>query len=145
MNSTKITLQSIADQITNMEYNDSFEEAILNEAKEAGIVIAFVELKDLLSLRGALSHDVGLYGRGITHFNKKGLMESECDEGDRCPYYRSATLKATEIKAIWSPDEVDGQSRYSWLIETKVPHSNFEILEGESPYCRGIVFKLEDC
>lgn len=33
---------------------------------------------------------------------------------------------------------------YSWIYQTDIPHATFEIVEGDDPYCRGIVFALAD-
>jgi hypothetical protein len=33
---------------------------------------------------------------------------------------------------------------YSWICETDIPHESFDILDDGNPYCRGIIFSVDD-
>lgn len=67
----------------------------------------------------------------------EGLLENYCG-CEKCPYYRHKKFSAQSIKACW---DVEG---YSWVYKTSIPHVTFNIFEGGEPYCRGIVFSMNN-
>jgi hypothetical protein len=49
-----------------------------------------------------------------------------------------------KIKAIWAPKDDNEKVFASWLIETEIPHENFNIMEDGELFCRGVVFHVDN-
>lgn len=106
-------------------------------AKADGLVVVFGASDDLMEFRGAIHDEVGCYGGGTAYLTNTGLLQNDCDN-DECPHFAKIKAMAATIKAVWDRDG------YSWLYETAIPHTTFEIFEDGETYCRGIVFALAD-
>lgn len=106
------------------------------EVKQNNLVIVFGASDDLMEFRGAIRDDISAYGGATAYLNSDGLMINKCH--DDCPYHAKQIESATNINAIWDSEG------YSWVYETTIPHETFDILEDGEPYCRGIVFSLDD-
>lgn len=113
----------------------------IEAAKAAGLVIVFGASDDLMALEGAISDDFGCYDGGTALIDDIGLLpdrESIEDNDELQAYFKRKPL-ARKIEARWCKE--DG---YSWTYSTDIPHSTFDVLDGEDHYCRGIVFALVD-
>lgn len=106
-------------------------------AKEAGLVIVFGASDDLMEFRGAVNDEMGVHGGGDAHFTRAGLLTNDCDD-ENCPYFAALLKMATAVSAKW---DTEG---YSWVYQTTIPHSTFDIMEDNEKYCRGIVFDISD-
>ena len=108
-----------------------------NEIASDGLVVAFGQSDDLLEFRGAIYDEVGAYGGTEVKLSDGGmLLNNECSSDD-CPYFEElVSTSKNYVKAHWHRDG------YSWVIETNLPHSTFEIVEDGEKYCRGVVFEL---
>lgn len=137
--------ESLSKKLNGCEYRDEVSTEVANEAKERGLVIVFGASDDLIEFRGAIYDEVGAYDGGSAFVTENGLVESECDEGEDCPYYKKELAKAREIKAVWCPRDGEGNTYASWLIKTEIPHHTFDVMEDGELYCRGLVFSLADC
>lgn len=129
--------QELAARINGREYRDETTAADEHEAKDSGLVIVFGASDDLMEFRGAVHDEWGCYEGGKVHFTRAGLLTNECDNDD-CPHFKRLVKTATPVEAKW------GAEGYSWVYETAIPHSTFDILEDGEKYCRGIVFALAD-
>lgn len=127
----------LANILNGREYGDEItkEEAAL--AASHGLVVVFGYSDDGMEFCGAITDEVGCYDGGFAYITSKGLLENECDCHD-CPYFQKQKGQAKKLTAVWGTDG------YSWIYQTDIPHATFEIVEDGEPYCRGIVFSLDD-
>ena len=133
----------LSKKLNGVAYGNETTPEIETEAKERGLVIVFGASDDLMEFRGAFYDEVGAYDGGSAFVNENGLLENECDNED-CPYFEREKAKAREIKAIWCPEDSEGNTYASWLMETDIPHYKFDVMEDGELYCRGLVFLLTD-
>lgn len=110
-----------------------------NAARAAGLVIVFGGSDDLVEFRGSIDDELGAYGGTTIYLTTAGLLKNECDSDD-CPYHKRAERTAATIEAKWGSQA----GAYSWIYETDIPHTTFDILDEGDKYCRGIVFALAD-
>lgn len=127
----------LAATLDGRQYRDEMSRVEEILAKESGLVVVFGASDDLMEFRGAVNDEIGVYEGGVAHFTRAGLLTNECDNED-CPFFAKMKNTATTIGAKW---DTEG---YSWVYETTIPHSTFDILEDDEKYCRGVVFALSD-
>jgi len=127
----------LAQRLSGREYMNEITKDEESLAKKAGLVVVFGCSDDLAEFKGAIYDEIGAYGGRAVRLNKKGLIKNECDDDD-CPYFRRLSTTGTLIEIVWNKDG------YSWTYKTEIPHATFEVMEDREPYCRGIVFALED-
>ncbi len=111
------------------------------QAKAAGLVIAYGFSDDLLEFEGAISDEANAPGEVLV--DVKGVLPtwdsaSESEESAKEYFDRKAGAKT--IKAAWN----DSGLGPAWTLETSIPHETFTILEDGDPFGRGIVFALAD-
>ena len=113
----------------------------IEAAKAAGLVIVFGASDDLMEFEGAIRDEFGCYNGGTALIDAKGLLpeRENIEDDDELQEYFKRKPVARKIEALWCKE--DG---YSWTYSTEIPHSTFDVLEGEDRYCRGIVFALAD-
>lgn len=110
-------------------------------AKAAGLVIVFGASDDLMEFEGAIRDEFGCYNGGTAWIASKGLLDrSQIDDDDdeAIADFVKRRTSAESIQAIWDQDG------FSWIYETDIPHTTFDVWEGEDGYCRGIVFAMAD-
>lgn len=132
-----ITKEQLAERLNGREYTKEITKNEQKEAAESGLVVVFGASDDLIEFRGAIDDEQGACGGGAFSINNAGELFDE-DHEDCCKYKAKARESAHKITAIWASED------YSWIYETKIPHSTFEIMEDGQKYCRGIVFSLQD-
>lgn len=132
-----MTAQELANVLHKREYGKETTRVDELSAKESGLVIVFGASDDLMEFRGAVNDEIGAWEGATAYFTKAGLLENECDN-DKCPHFEILMKMAATIDAKWDSEG------YSWIYETAIPHSTFDILEDGRKYCRGIVFALAD-
>lgn len=103
-------------------------------AKENGFVIVYGCSDDLMEFEGTIEDEKGVYDGGIAYFNKNEICMGIRSERERCPNC---------IMAHWCEAEENGKP-ICWTYETEIPHETFMIYEDGEPFCRGIVFSIED-
>lgn len=131
----KVDIKEFAKSISGKEYGFSqFNKGEEQTARENGFVIVYGCSDDLMEFRGVIDDEGGCYGGGKVYFNRDEVCQS--NERENYPNW---------IKAIWCGGETDeiGQE-ITWTYETEIPHETFMIYEDREPYCRGIVFSVED-
>lgn len=120
------------------QYGKEGSKDLFNALSAAGLVAVFGASDDLMEFRGAIRDEVGCYNGGTAYVTPTGLLQNECDEGERCPYFAKVQERAVPIEAKWD----DGG--FSWRYETNIPHVKFVIKEDDESYCEGIVFALAE-
>lgn len=76
--------------------------------------------------------------RGETEIFGNGTV-CECTESN---YEKDHKNK---IKSLWGGGEKDENgNEITWTYATEIPHETFMIYEDGEPYCRGIVFSIDN-
>jgi hypothetical protein len=142
-----MTTALIAEQLDGTEYPVHIPNDIVKSAKEHGIVIVYGASDDLMEFEGAISDEVGAYEGNTVKVSPQGLLpdfenidKDARDAKDKLRAYFAAENLGRTIEALWCKEP-----GYSWTFKTDIPHETFEVVEDGDPYCRGIVFRLEDC
>ena len=130
--------EELADLLDGRQHRDEISTDIEYELQQdRDLVVVFGASDDLMEFRGAIYDEVDCYDGGTAAVVSTGLVVNECDDGD-CPYFKKIVAMAVKIEAIWDKDG------FSWIYDTKIPHSTFVIMDDVDQYCRGIVFNLSD-
>lgn len=118
------------------------------QAKQAGLVVAFGASDDCLEFRGAFDDEISSYNGVTVQVTADGIVEKWSSLLKRQPHkdvvreYLKRDETAKTVTAKW--DQVDA---YEWFIEGDFPFEPFDVahrVEGAAPFCRGIVFSVED-
>lgn len=111
-----------------------FTDEEIQIAKDNGFVIVYGASDDLMEFEGAISDEGGCYDGGEVFFDRNGVAYDETDK------------KPNVIEALWCDDnEKDANGNIiTWAYKTDIPHETFMIYEDGEPYCRGIVFSIND-
>ena len=153
-----ITKEELAAKLNGRSYRNEItpEEELL--AKENHLVMIFGASDDLVELRGAINEELGTSVIRLTH---KGILESDCDEGEDCPYFqrRLAAARNTgevrEIKSQWGGEGIDALAyamlgKPTWCFDCEQLDNKFATFDifdeydGDREYfCRGIVIDLD--
>lgn len=139
-----LTIQEAAARLDGNEYRDEGSPELFAEMDAAGLVAVFGGSDNLIEFRGAIHDEVGADRDAL--ITRDGLLTSECDEGEECPYFKKLAKGAAKIEVLFAEEE-----GYTFTYRTEIPHVHFEIIESDGPeddspekYCRGIVFALSD-
>ena len=128
--------QEYAKLINGKEYGyPQFTKEEIETAKKNGFVIVYGASDDLMEFEGAIRDEGGCFDGGEVFFNRNEV----CQDSEKKEDYRNW------INAIWCGGEKDEDGQeITWTYETEIPHETFMIYEDGEPYCRGIVFKIDD-
>lgn len=137
--------KELADLLNGREYGKEITAAERVLAKISGLVVVFGASDDLMEFRGAIYDELSGFNGITAYLTSEGLIQNEC-ENDSCPHFAKLKEKAATIKAMWCEYEPisEDDHTHSWTFKTAIPHETFEIVEDGEPYCRGIVFALQD-
>ena len=135
-----MTPQEFAIGLNNAQRGDEISPAEEVLARENRLVVIFGYSDDLIEFRGAIRDEVGSY-KGATVFVHPNGYTIRDNHDCNCGYcnYVEMRIESRAIEAQWATEP-----GYSWTYKTGIPHATFEILDGAEPYCRGIVFSLDD-
>lgn len=133
-----MTPYEAANKLDGCEYGKEGNPKLFAEMKREGLVAVFGGSDDNMEFVGAIHDEISCYNGGFAYLTHEGLLKSECDEGDSCPYFVKIQEKAAVIEAVWDEDGV------SWQYKTKINHATFMVKEDGADFCRGIVFALAD-
>ena len=139
-----MTKETLAACLHGREYPLTIGTGEKQAAKDACLVIVYGDSDDLMEFDGAIYDEAYAY-KGTTilvdsfgmQTNFERLKDDDADEKDFEDYFNRKGC-GRGIKAVWC------DRGYSWLYETDIPHATFDIMKDGEPYCRGIVFSLED-
>ncbi len=127
-------IKEFAKSINSREYSyPQFTKEEIETAKENGFVIVYGASDDLMEFEGAICDEIACYDGGVAWINKNRVTDAPICVGDKT------------VKAIWCGNEKDAGGRgITWTYETEIPHETFMVYAGREPYCRGIVFSIEN-
>ena len=122
-----------------------------------GLVVVLGYSDDGVTFHGAIHDETDAYDGGKIELTQAGIFQSECHDGDDCPYFRQLRQKqeVNVLTIFWcgkskrekSPNW-EQQGKPTWMFEFgDVPVAEFSIYdprEGNEYFCRGIVFDLKD-
>lgn len=112
-----------------------FSKQEIEIAQENGFIIVYGYSDDLMEFEGAMRDEGACYGGGNVYFSKHEVCQSDDDISE----YKNC------IKAIWYGREKDENGKQiGWTYETGMPHETFMIYEDGEPYCKGIVFSIDN-
>jgi chloramphenicol O-acetyltransferase len=115
--------------------------------KSDGIIAVYGASDDLMEFRGAIYDEVGAWEGATAKIapgeNGKLKIFNEEENKETAEFNKKQIAAMQKIKAIWEPVDEEGKIFASWLIETKIPHETFDIMEDGELFCRGIVFNVE--
>ena len=130
-----MTKEEFASGINGREYGHELTESEEQRAKESGLVVVFGASDDLMEFRGAVNDEGGCFDGGMVTFDGKGTS----DDGG---------VHKNAIRAVWCGCDEDSKDDNGhtivWTYRTDIPHAAFMVYEDGHPYCRGIVFSVED-
>ena len=131
----RMDIKDFAKLINGKEYGyQQFTDKEIETAKENGFVIVYGASDDLMEFEGAIQDEGGCFDGGEVFFNRDGVYQGYNKE--KYPYW---------INAVWCGGEKDEDGQeITWTYETEIPHETFMIYEDGEPYCRGIVFSIND-
>jgi hypothetical protein len=138
-----ITKEELAARLTCREYRSETTPQDRADAKAAGLVIVFGASDDLIEMEGAIEAEGDCYEGGTFYFDAMGLLDRgqiDDDDDDEIAAFVSRKTEARRIEARWCW----GDAEWPWTYSTDIPHATFDIMEDGDPYCRGIVFSIED-
>lgn len=136
---SKELIKKIAKQLDGREYPFELSSEEQEKLEQFGIVVVVGQSNDIMQFLGAIRDEVYAYNGGKAYLNAASLdlLSNPCDD-DECPYHKKECEKAVTVNALWDKDG------YSFIFETDIPHSTFEVKEDGGKYCRGIVFSKSD-
>lgn len=124
-----MTMKEFAQEINGREYGyPMFTENEIQVAKDNGWVIVTGASDDLMEFEGALCNESECYDGEKVFFSKYGLNDGKF---------------LNCIEAIWCGLDESGNV-VPLTYKTDIPHETFMVYEDGNPYCRGIVFSVED-
>ncbi len=130
-----MNIKEYAKSISGKEYGyPQFTKEEIETAEENGFIIVYGASDDLMEFDGGFCGEGGCFDGGEVFFNKHGV----CYDDEKRESYPNC------INAVWDGDTDESGKLIPWTYETDIPHETFMIYEGGEPYCRGIVFRLED-
>ena len=127
-------IKEFAKLINGKEYGyPQFTKEEIESAKENGFVIVYGASDDLMEFEGAVCDEIACYDGGIAWVKRDRVSDVPIGISDKT------------VKAIWYGNEKDADGRgITWTYETGIPHETFMIYAGREPYCRGIVFSMDN-
>ena len=133
---SKNILKQIADILDNSNYDDfvsvsgKVKEAI-NLAAENDAVIVYGMSDDLVEFDGAFQEEAGCYGGGVVTFDEYGTSDDGYEH-------------ANKLQVRWMKDFDDNNYLISFSYCIGIPHETFMVYDEGYPYCRGLVFFMDD-
>lgn len=138
-----MTKEEFASGLNNREYGSELTQYERQRAKESGLVVVYGASDDLIEFDGAIRDEGGCYDGGDVYFDRTGVAQN----GEKL---------ANKITAVWcgkvdnepagdlSEFQTENGETITWTYKTDIPHATFMVYEDGEPYCRGIVFSIED-
>lgn len=130
-----MTLAEFAEKLNGRENTyPLFTTEEIQMAKDNGFVIVYGASDDLMEFEGVIRDEGDCYEGGPVYFTKDRVIFEEL------PNYDHANC----IMARWCKDKNENGIIISWTYETDIPHETFMVYEDGEPYCRGIVFSVNN-
>jgi hypothetical protein len=143
-----MTREEMAAMLNGRQYMNEILAHESAKARDAGLLVIYGASDDLIELCGAIENDSEFDAFGGTSFRlaSDGRIAPEVEPDDEDYLEKYGLLEAARKRfesAIKIKCESDANG-YSWFIDTDIPFSPFDILEGAEKYCRGIVIDMRD-
>jgi len=137
-----MTKEELAEKLNGCEIGNEISGKLEAEAKESGLVVIFGASDDLMEFRGAIHDECGAYNGTTALIDAKGLLpeRDQIDDDDVLEDFFNRRKTAEKVNAFWCVS-----TKYSWIYETNLPHTSFDVMEDGEKYCRGIVLELPKC
>lgn len=142
LENAKFTAKEMASMLDGGEYLKETSEAQEKLSKDSGLVIVFGYSDDNVELRGAIDDEIGAFDGTTIEIVKEG-DEFKAESVNKYPKNDHNAIYAEWCEATME-DEYGFPKRITWSFRTDIPHETFMIYEDEEPFCRGIVFSLDD-
>lgn len=126
--------EQLAEMLDGRQYRSETNEAILDFATKNDLVIVFGASDDLIEFRGAIDDEQSAWNGDDHYFDNEGDFIDSEDVDDYDGELNVITSKWCKLEL---PD-------VSWSYSTEIPHSTFQIKEGDDVYCVGIVFSIHN-
>ena len=138
-----MTKEEFASGLNNREYGSELTQYERQRAKESGLVVVYGASDDLIEFDGAIRDEGGCFDGGDVYFDRTGVAQN----GEKL---------ANRITAVWcgkvddepagdlSEFQTENGETITWTYKTDIPHATFMVYEDGEPYCRGIIFSIED-
>lgn len=143
---TTHTRESLAALLNGREYTEEITREEEQAAKISGLLVIFGASDDLMEFRGSIHDEIGAPNREPILFDAKGIIPpweqiNHNDEDEARAYFtRKQNAGVMNVQAIWC----DNPDAPAWTYKTDLPHSTFEIKEGDEVFCRGIVIDMTE-
>lgn len=131
----------LAEELNGSEYPFRPTKEVIQKAIDSNLVIVYGASDDLMEFIGAIDEEVGAWNGGTVHVYKSGVLGSrdDLDTDEELEAWFKNKSDSTPIEAKWCED-----GSYSWVYQTDIPHSTFDIIDGGEKYCRALVFSVDD-
>ena len=110
------------------EYGNEKTNEEERQAADLGLVVVFGYSDDGVEFKGCISEEAGAYEGNIFYITPKLKIKYKPKKGRKM------------VMAEWDATKPP----CSWLIDSEIPHANFDIMEDGELFCRGIVFHVSD-
>jgi len=131
----------IAAELNGSSYPLRLTKDLRERAKAGGILIVYGASDDLMEFDGAFSEELGAWEGREALIDKQGVLDRDQiddDDDDAIHSFVERKRGAKCIEALWD------RGGYSWVYETDIPHTTFDVLDDADTYCRAIVIDLAD-
>ena len=151
-----MTKEQLAAQLNGRNYCDEITLEECEAANDNGLVVVLGYSDDGVTFHGAIHDETGAYNGGKIELTQNGIFQSECHDGDDCPYFRQLRQKqeVNVLTVFWCGKSQQKKSlnweargKPTWMFDLDVPVAEFSIFdprEDNEHFCRGIVFDLKD-
>lgn len=144
-----MTSKELAELLNGRQYRKETTPEIIQLAKDNGLVIVYEYLHSITDFEGAISERIDSFEGGKIYFNKDGSNFTDVNGMAFLTYHKDKDEPdANMVESVWDENEKimhEGTGLYySWTFKTEVPHETFDIFDEGDPYCRGIVFSVND-
>lgn len=130
-----MNIKEFAQQLDGKEYGyPMFSEKEIQMAKENGWVIVGVHDCGFTEFVGALVDDTDSYYIDEIYFSKERILEAD----DEDPAFPNC------INVHWEEKQDENGKIIPIALATDIPHETFMVYEDGEPYCRGLVFSVND-
>lgn len=136
-----MTKEELAGRLNGRQYRDEMTEGEEQTAHAHGLLVVFGASDDLVEFRGAVTDEIGMCDGGLFLLDAQGPVPERDNEwtDDEMAAYLARKKRAVPVVAEWCE-----RGEYSWSFRCPVPCAEFDVREGDEPYCRGIVIDTND-
>lgn len=132
-----MTKEQLAALLNGRQRGEEISREERKQAKADGLVVVFGASDDNVEFQGAIDDEIDAYEGGTVELFNGEILSNDCDS-EECPFFaklrKSPGVK--KIEAVW------GAGEYSWTFKTDIAHAEFDVMDGDDKFCRGIVFEV---